>query len=136
MNKTSNADRYKDMLEVWSIPDNIAEYVGTHYANLQANICNTDVEGGYGQRITKSIHLFLYYEKCNNCEYHSLWNPDDSETGCRARGGRHTLKRGWEQVFVWSTDSGLSLESAFQKWLDLQPPENRALPKKYLSVMK
>lgn len=98
------------------IPDNLAEYMMRYHSNLQANVCVTDVENGYGVRVTKSIRLMRPFCKCNRCGYHSLWNPDDSDSKCL----RHTYTKGWDTVFSWNPDSGVSIEDAFSEYLELQ----------------
>lgn len=114
----TDTERIAEWLGVKELPENMLEFMKSRYINLQLNICKTDVEKGYGTRITKTLSLFLPYERCNNCQYHSLYNWDDSETGCRARGGRHTLKKGWDQVFMWNPDDGVDLETSFQNFLE------------------
>ena len=107
-----------ECLGIESLPDNMLDFLMHHHSNLQINICNTDVEHGYGIRITKSLRVYLPYEKCNNCQYHSLYFPDDSETGCRAKGGRHTLTKGWDPIFMWDPDTDNDLETKFQDFID------------------
>ena len=100
------------------VPANIAKFLFSHYANLQANICHTDCLNGYGSKLSKTIHVSMYYEKCNNCDFHSLWNPDPKNSNCR----RHTYgRKGYEDVFVWSPNSGIALEDAFDCFLKQNP---------------
>lgn len=117
----NQADHYRSMLGL-QLPDNMAVYVGEYYSNIQLNVCNTDAENGYGYRITKDLRIMRPYEKCTRCGYHSLWNPDDSESRCR----RHTLTRGWDTVFSYEFGSPITLEDAFQQFLDKQTDDWRA----------
>lgn len=109
-------DLCKRFTGIDTIPDNLAEYMMHHYCNLQANIGITDVEQGYGVRIEKRIRLMLPFKKCNRCGYHSLWNPDDSKSKCL----RHTYTNGWDTVFSYNPDCGVSLEEAFSEFISLQ----------------
>lgn len=117
MEDNQQAKRAQKWLNIPEIPDKMAIWLYEHYSNLQINVCNTDVECGYGIRRSGNVKIALPYERCNRCGYHSLWNPDDSEEGCRARGGRHTLQRGWDDVFSWNIEGGWSLEDAFDSFI-------------------
>lgn len=113
------------------LPDNMIVWLNEHYSNVQFNVCNTDAVNGYGVNITFSVHVYVPFEKCNRCAYHSIWNPDDTQDGCRARGGRHRLQRGWDEVFSWTSNNRnrTPLETAFQEFLGNNNNEYRAMKK-------
>ena len=109
------------------LPDNIARYFAEHHATIDISVCHTDVECGYGDRITKSFRVLLPFCKCQRCGYHSLWNPDDSGSKCL----RHTYTQGWDVVFSYTLDTGekkLSLQNAFDEFLSLQSDGSARLP--------
>jgi hypothetical protein len=91
---------------------------------MQININTVDVENGYGRRIIQNLRIMRPFCKCNRCGYHSLWNPDDSKSKCL----RHTYEKGYDTVFTYTIDSGeqkaISLESAFDEYLRLNPNED------------
>lgn len=108
----------KEAIGIPNIPDNIAEYMMRYHSALEASVSCTDVENGYGLRIERRILLKRPYCRCVNCGYHSLWNPDDSNSRCL----RHTYEKGWDTVFCYDPDkSYLELKSAFSNWLLKQP---------------
>ena len=122
--KYTEADHYRKMTGIENLPDNVAEYLNSHYSNIQFDICKTDVENGYGEKITRRVSIMLPYKRCINCGYHSLWNPDDSESHCR----RHTYEKGWATVFSFQMNNAQrSLENAFDEFLK-QQPENENDP--------
>lgn len=118
--KYNEADHFRNILGV-QLPDNMAIYAGTYYSNIQLNICNTDAINGYGHYITKDLQIMRPYKKCTRCGYHSLWNPDDSESQCM----RHTLVSGWDTVFSYKFGCKMSMEHAFQIFLDKQTEDWR-----------
>ena len=102
------------------LPDNVAQYFNENHTTIDISVCNTDVEQGYGVRITKCLRILRPFCRCNNCGYHSLWNPDDTESKCR----RHTYTKGWDTVFSYTLEIGehkMSLEKAFDEFLKRQP---------------
>ena len=115
--KYTSAQHYRDITGIENLPDNVAEYLNSHYSNIQFDVCKTDVENGYGERITRRVSIMLPYKRCTNCGYHSLWKPDDSESHCR----RHTYAKGWDTVFSFDMDKGGNLEEAFAEFLKRQP---------------
>lgn len=104
------------------LPENVAQYFNEHHCTLEISICHTDVECGYGVRITKCFRVLRPYCKCSRCGYHSLWNPDDSNSKCL----RHSYTRGWDTVFSYSLDTGekkIAFEAAFDVFLSKQPKQ-------------
>ena len=102
------------------LPDNLAAYFNDRYCAIDISVCNTDVECGYGVRITKRLQVLHPYNECRRCGYHSLFNPDDTNSKCN----RHSYKKGWAVVFSYSLDSGeqkMSLEDAFSMFLKDNP---------------
>lgn len=112
-----------------ALPDNVVNYCGQYYSNIEIDLCNTDVECGYGVRISGGVKVMRPYNRCTNCGYHSLWNPDDSESKCL----RHTYVKGWDTVFSWSIESDMELEKAFDCFLAMQPkdPHGRVVAAKF-----
>ena len=101
------------------LPGNVANYFNENYCTIEISVCNTDAECGYGYRINKCFRILRPYCKCNNCSYHSLWNPDDSDSKCK----RHTYTKGWDCVFSYSLDGAedkISLDEAFDLFLQRQ----------------
>ena len=115
------------------IPDIIAEYIGMYHGiNLQFNINQVDVVNGYGAAVYPSVKILKYKVACNNCDYDSLWHPDDSESKC----GHHTYgTKRYDTIFYWTPlGTDLTLEEAFEIWLKAQPEENEwDKPVKYMS---
>lgn len=101
------------------IPDNIAEYAGGHNCNLSININSTDGVNGYGIIEHFTVHISLHNRICGNCGYNELFRPDLwDHTKCVRH--RYGIER-YDDVFVWSERSELSLEEAFDSWLQAQP---------------
>ena len=102
------------------LPDNIAQYFNEKHCTIEISVCHTDVENGYGCRITQCFRILRPYCRCNRCGYHSLWNPDDSNSKCL----RHTYEKGWDTVFLYTLGAGevkMPLEVAFEEFLSKQP---------------
>lgn len=111
---------WKKAFGIQDLPDNMAEFLMVHASTLEISVCHTDVENGYGSRITRLLQVKLPYRKCNRCGYHSLWNPDDTNSHCM----RHTYEKGWDTVFAYDPDNNfISLPDAFSEWLSKQPTE-------------
>lgn len=103
------------------LPANMAKYYYGHKCKIEFSAFSHDALNGYGKEITYTITLFLIYERCARCGYHSLWNP---EPGMPCQ--RHTVSRGMDVVFMYrwrKGDGKLSLEAAFDKYLSMQPTE-------------
>ena len=110
----------RNISEIPSLPDNVAQYFNEYYCTIEVSICHTDVECGYGCRISRCFKVLRPYCKCSRCGYHSLWNPDDTQSKCL----RHTYTRGWDTVFAYMIDTGEtkpSLEVMFDEFLKKQP---------------
>lgn len=110
----------KELSGISGLPDNIAQYFNDHFCAIEISVCHTDVECGYGSRISKAFKILRPFCKCNRCSFHSLWNPDDSDSKCL----RHTYTKGWDVVFSYTLDTGehkMSLDAAFDEFLKLQP---------------
>lgn len=108
----------KEAIGLPTMPDELAEYMMRFHSAVEASISTTDVENGYGIRVERRIVLKRPYCRCNRCGYHSLWNPDDSESKCL----RHTYEKGWDTVFCYDPDrSHMELKDAFVDWLTKQP---------------
>lgn len=102
------------------IPDNIAEYIEAHDGiNMSININNADGDYGYAHMTWYSVILSRLTRTCNRCGYDPLWKPNDDDSKCL----RHTYNSWqYDEVFVWSpTDNHLTLEEAFDIWLQSQP---------------
>lgn len=124
-----SANHYRSITGLQSLPDNLAAYCGQHYCNIQMNICLTDVECGYGERISGNVALMMPYKKCRRCGYHTLWNPDDTESKCN----RHNYDRGYDTVFSYDIENryhNFSLEQAFDMFLKAQPVRDNLPMKK------
>lgn len=106
----------QELIWIGEIPENVAKYISQYHANLQYNICSTDVVNGYGHRITKSFLVMRPYKKCSRCGYHSLWAPDDSDSKCLW----HTYEKGYDTVFSFTQECGITLKDAFSEFLSLQ----------------
>lgn len=123
-----SAQRGRELSGIEWLPDNISQYFNEYHATIDISICHTDVEQGYGTRITKRFRVLRPFCKCLRCGYHSLWNPDDSGSKCL----RHTYSKGWDTVFSYTLDAGeqkVSLQDAFDDFLRHQPDEEAwALP--------
>ena len=116
----------RELSGIPGLPDNIAKYFNDHHCTIEISVCHTDVERGYGSRISKAFKILRPFCKCNRCNYHSLWNPDDGGSPCL----RHTYTKGWDVVFSYTLDTGehkLPLAAAFDEFLKLQP-ESELLP--------
>ena len=111
--KYSEADHFREIAGI-NVPDNIAVFLNRFHSAIEISISNTDVENGYGQRIEKRLVIKMPYKRCVNCGYHSLWNPDDTESKCR----RHTYAKGWDTVFCYNPATDGNLEQSFQNWLE------------------
>ena len=102
------------------IPDNIAEYIEDRDGiNLSININNADGNCGYAHMTWHSVVLSKLTRTCNRCGYDPLWKPNDDDSKCI----RHTYYS-WrdDEVFEWRpTGNNLSLEEAFDVWLQSQP---------------
>lgn len=106
------------------IPDNIAEYVGSHNGcNLSININSTDGLNGYGMIEHFTVELSILTKTCYRCGYDPLWNPEvDDDLAC----SRHSYSdQRYDEVFVWRGTEGIQdrigLEDAFNLWLQAQP---------------
>ena len=102
------------------IPDNIAEYIEAHDGiNMSININNADGDYSYAHMTGYSVILSRLTRTCNRCGYDPLWKPNDDDSKCL----RHTYNSWrYDEVFVWSpTDNHLTLEEAFDIWLQSQP---------------
>lgn len=122
-----SANHYRRLSGIKNLPDNFAAYCSEHYCNVQINVCLTDVECGYGERISGNIKIMLPYKECTRCGYHSLWNPDDTESKCL----RHNYKRGYDTVFCYDIENRnhISLEQAFDVFLKEQKEGNSPIKK-------
>lgn len=115
----------KDWTGSCDLPENIQRFVCGHNANVQVNINATDCINGYGTRITVYVVVSMYAEKCTRCDYHSLFNYDPKNDCHKKRyGSRHNYERKYEDVFTWLSDAGVSLEKAFDLYLEKNSNEN------------
>ena len=101
------------------MPKNIANYWREHSCNIAITLCNTDAINGYGTRLSASVTISRYAEWCTrkSCKFHSLFNNPDDESKCN----RHSLERGYVEVFSWLGDSnnkGQTLEQSFQMFIE------------------
>ena len=125
--KYNDLNSLSNELGIVNAPRNIVRYMQKWHCNLQININTVDVENGYGRRIIQNVRIMRPYCKCNRCGYHSLWKPDDSKSKCF----RHTYEKGYDTVFTYTIDAGekkaVSLESAFDEYLRLNPNEENGV---------
>lgn len=104
------------------IPDNIAKWLTEHNgANFSININSADQMNGYAHIIFYSVIISMLTRTCHNCGYDPIWRPDDEDSKCQ----RHSYNNWrYDVVFAYSPrGTKLTLEKAFDKWLDLQPKE-------------
>ena len=121
----------RELSGIPGLPDNIAKYFNDHYCTIEISVCHTDVECGYGSRISKVFKILLPFCKCNRCNYNSLWNPDDSDSKCL----RHTYTKGWDVIFAYTLETGehkMSLDTAFDKFLKAQSKSDMLPIVKYI----
>ena len=112
------------MPESFVIPGNIRSYVESiDGAALVISFCETSGLNGYGSMMMPCVEVKRLTRTCHRCGYDPLWKPNDDDSHC----GHHSYD-GWryDTVFAW-TDirNSVSLEEAFERFLQAQPPENR-----------
>ena len=105
-----------------ALPDTLKDLMMKfHGINYSFDVCHTDVECGYGSRVSWSFKISLISKCCNNCGYHSLFNVDDSYSHC----GRHVYgEKKYETVFEYINSGGKSLvdfESVLNKYIESIP---------------
>ena len=107
------------------LPDALKELMlKYHGINYTFDICHTDVEGGYGSRVSWVFAISMYSKCCSNCGYHSLFNADDSYSHCN----RHVYgEKKYETVFEYFDDGGESLvnfEEVLNRYIESIPYDN------------
>ena len=105
------------------IPENIVNYLDRHNGVvLTISINATDGINGYGHLMQVGYELKKLTRTCHRCGYDPVWRPDLWENH---GGGRHTYGSWrYDMVFCYiDNNQELSLEQAFDQWLEKQPTE-------------
>lgn len=63
----------------------VRKTINENISNIQINYNPTAAINGYGSSGNFSIVVSCFRERCNNCGYDSIYNPENWETACKYR---------------------------------------------------
>jgi hypothetical protein len=104
------------------LPQNIKDFLKAFYTGVSIAQGSTDCLNQYGHATSTAVIVTMYSECCDRCGWHSLFRPVEplNEHGyqyCK----RHLIRRQYDTVFTWRPNNKISLEDAFNNFLNMNP---------------